>query len=142
MSHVATIDLHITDLGALEQAAKRLGFELMHGQTTYKWFGQHVGDYPLPAGFTVDDLGKCEHALRHPNAEYEIGVIRRRDGKPGYSLIWDFFDDSLARVAGKDCCNVKQQYAGAVARQHAQRNGFRVQEHVQSDGSIRMVLSK
>lgn len=142
MSHVATVDVEVKDLDALEEAAKRLGMQLVRGQTTYKWWGESVGDYPIPAGFTAEDLGKCEHAVRSDNAEYEIGVVRRRDGRPGWQLIWDFYDDTLVKVVGKDCCKLKVAYARAVATRQAIRGGFRVQEQVRPDGSIRLALSR
>jgi hypothetical protein len=145
MSHVATIDIEIRDLDALEQACRALGLELVRGQQTYRWYGQHVGDYPLPAGFAVEDLGRCEHAIRIPGAKiegdlapYEVGVVRRRDGRPGYSLMWDFFAGGygLQQRVGKDCTKLKQQYAVAVATRTAQRQGLRVQQTVGANGSI------
>lgn len=35
----------------------------------------HVGDYPLPLGFTVKDMGKCHHAVGFPGIAYEVGII-------------------------------------------------------------------
>lgn len=142
MSHVATIDLEIKDLDALADAANRLGGELKRGQTSYKWWGRHVGDYPIPAGFTKDDLGKCDHAIQFTDAAYEIGVVRRRDGRPGWQLIWDFVDGRLVQLCGKDCSKLKQAYGAAVATKFALKSGYRVNEQPQANGSIRLVLSK
>src|SRR6266446_5904173 len=97
MSHVAEIDMEIKDLDALKAAAQDLGLEFCEGQQTYKWYGHSVGDFPMPAGFKEQDLGKCEHALRvkgNPGA-YEIGIVPRRDGRPGYTLLWDFWAGGL-----------------------------------------------
>lgn len=138
MSHVATIELEVKDLDALEAAAKRLGMELRRGQTTYEWWGRSEGDYPIPEGFTADDLGKCEHALHHPGADYEIGIIKRRDGRPGYTLLWDFIDRDLVRVVGHEGRNLKREYATVVAMKQAIASGFRVQELKQQDGSIQL----
>src|SRR5271157_1141636 len=88
MSHVTTIDLQIKDLEALKAACARLGYEFKVGETTYKWWGHWIGDYPLPQGFKVEDLGKCTHAIRVPGADYEIGVVVR-EGK--IDLLWDFW---------------------------------------------------
>jgi hypothetical protein len=63
MSHVAIIDLAIDDLDSLRRACSRLGLELVQ-QDTYRWFGYSVGDYPLPEGFTKDNLGRCQYAIR------------------------------------------------------------------------------
>jgi hypothetical protein len=146
MSHVATVDVEIKDLDALAEACKRIGLEFVSGQQTYRWYGMSVGDYPLPAGFTADELGKCEHAIRIPGSEtaYEIGVVCRRDGRAGHTLMWDFWagGKGLEALAGKDCRNLKREYAAVVAKRQAQRSGFQVNEQRQPDGSIRMVLSK
>jgi hypothetical protein len=95
MSHTVEIkDLLIRDLAALGRAATRLGLELVMGQTNYRWYGTVVGDHPLPTGFTSQDIGKSEHAIRIPNQPdaYEIGIVTRRDGLPGYALHWDFWN--------------------------------------------------
>ena len=153
MSHVATIDIEIRDLDALDAACQRIGLQLVRDQKTYRWFGEHVGDYPVPQGFTVDDLGKCEHALRMPGdfssmaddcKPYEIGVVRRRDGRPGYTLMWDFFGggNGLEGVVGKNCTKLKQSYAIVAAMRAARLKGFSVQESKQPNGTIRLVCSK
>ena len=122
MSHVARIEgLVIDDLDALGEAAKACGLELVPGQRTYRWFGRSVGDYPLPAGFTEADLGKCEHAIRVPGSKtaYEIGVVGRRDvngnALPGFELLWDFWSGGygLRDLAGRNCQNLVQQYVAA-----------------------------
>jgi hypothetical protein len=148
MSHVATIDLEIRDLEALAEAAKRIGMEFIRDQKTYRWWGESVGDYPIPDGFKVEDLGICEHALcitpskRKREDPYEIGVVRRRDGRPGFTLLWDFIDHDLVNIAGKNGVNLKREYAAVVARKQAMAQGFMVNEQRQVDGSIRMVLSR
>jgi hypothetical protein len=142
VSHVATVDIEIRDLGALEETCRRLGMKLALGQTTYKWWGRHMGDYPLPAGFAVEDLGKCDHAIQVPDAAYEVGVVRRRDGRPGFQLIWDFVDSRLRAAVGEGCSILKREYAAVVATRQAQRSGFRVQEHRRADGSIQLQLSR
>lgn len=146
MSHVATIDIEIRDLDALDAACKRLGLELVCGQTTYKWFGRHVGDYPLPEGFTAKDLGKCDHAIRIPGKPkaYEIGVVERRDGKPGYALQWDFFagGKGMQKVAGDDCAKLQQAYATEAAKAAAVAQGFSVTEQQTHDGTIRIVATE
>jgi hypothetical protein len=37
MSHISKIELEVKDLSVLGAACKRLGLELVQGQTTYKW---------------------------------------------------------------------------------------------------------
>ena len=146
MSHVATVDVNITDLDALQAACNRLGLELRRGQQTYKWFGHSVGDYPIPQGFTAEDLGKCEHAIVVPGHEdaYDIGVIKRRDGRPGFCLQWDFFAGGYGMQdrVGENCNKLAQSYAVCAASKAAQRNGFQVQEQLRADGSIALNFSK
>ena len=142
MSHVATIEIEIKDLDALEAAAKELGLELVRGKTSHRWYGRSVGDYPLPAGFTADDLGKCEHAIRIPGDDraYEIGVCRRRDGKAGYTLLWDFYAGGYgmaAKVGGDKAPKLVQGYATHVAIKAARAGGFRVVgRSVKADGTV------
>ena len=64
MSHVAEIEIEITDLAALAAGCRRLGFVFKDGQRSYKWYGRWEGDYPLPEGFSQEDLGKCDHAIK------------------------------------------------------------------------------
>lgn len=157
MSHIAQVDVQILDLDALSAACQRLGLELVRGQQTYRWYGKSVGDFPLPTGFTAAELGTCEHAIRmtassvesrHPldtaGPAYEIGVCRRRDGKPGHALLWDFFDGGygLEKHVGKDCNKLRQMYSLEVARRTAIKNGFRVMERAEADGKLRLVLTK
>ena len=143
MSHVATVDLHIADLDCLAKAAKRIGMELRLGQTTYRWYGEHVGDYPLPQGFAVEDMGKCEHAITSPDKDvYEIGLVRRRDGRPGFQMLWDFIDDRLVKLVGAECCKLKQAYAAEVSIKSARMQGYGVREELRADGSLRITMSK
>lgn len=146
MSHVATIEMDITDLDALESAAKRCGLELVRGQKTYNWYGEHVGDYPLPEGFSASDLGKCEHAIRVPgnSSVYEIGITKRRDGRPGYTLLFDFWQGGhgLMQFAGDECAHLRQAYSIEVAKKTARKRGFQVSEKPLQNGKVKLVLSK
>lgn len=145
MSHIATVELEVKDLDCLAKAARRLGLELRLGQQTYRWFGESVGNCPLPSGFTVEELGKCQHALSIPGSEaYEIGVVQRRDGRPGFSLVWDFYEGGygLESLVGAQCAKLKQAYAAEVSIKQARMQGFQVREELRSDGSLRLTLSK
>jgi hypothetical protein len=126
MSHVSTIELEIKDLDALKAACRRLGLEWREGQTTYRWYGTHVGDYPIPEGFTKEDMGKCTHAIRVPGASYEIGVVIR-NGKT--TLLWDFWGSGgLERVLGQGGGKLKQAYAVEATTRAAKRQGYKVIE--------------
>jgi hypothetical protein len=145
MSHIAEIDLHIKDMSALRAACKDLGLVLNEGQKTYKWYGQSYGK--VPDGFTKDDLGKCDHAISIENPldkkAYEVGVVRRRDGKPGFTLMWDFWNGGYGLEAkiGKDAQKLKQRYATHVAIRAARKQGLHVQETMKN-GKVQLICSR
>ena len=141
MSHVVLIeDLDVTDLTALATAASMLGLELVRDQQAYKWYGRFVGDHPMPAGFEAQDLGRCEHVLRIPNdaRAYEIGVVRRKDGKPGYTLLYDFYGPgrALKDRIGADGGLLKQAYASAVTISQLTRQGMHVTTTTTESGAM------
>lgn len=136
-SHVATIDCEIRDLDALEIACRRLGLEFRHGQQTYRWFGEFVGDAPLPKGMTAEDLGKCDHAIAVPDNDraYEIGVRQNEDGT--YTLAWDFFNGGYGLetiVGGRDSKKLVAEYSVAVAENAAKVQGWLCERTV--DGGL------
>jgi hypothetical protein len=125
MSHISKVKIDIRDLEALRRAAETCGLTFRHGQLRYKWYGQSVGDYPLPDGVTVDQLGKCDHALSvrgNPSA-YEIGVVAMGDS---YSLLWDFWQGGwgLESCVGPSCSKLVSEYGLEVAIGAAQSQGW------------------
>jgi len=92
---------------------------------------------PLPEGITTSDLGKCNHAIRVPGAQYEIGVVRR-DQK--YILLWDFWHQGgLEQKLGKNAGRLKQAYTIERVRKEARLKGHRICEQKTNQG-IRLVL--
>jgi len=148
MSHTVEItNLLIRDLDALRRAGERLGLEFIPQQTTYRWYGHSVGDYPLPIGFTKEEMGHCEHALRIPNNNkaYEIGIVTRRDGQPGYALHWDFWNGGygLTDKIGKEGELLRQAYALEVTLgQLAGMNHCVLNQTQHEDGSIELELGQ
>lgn len=144
MSHIVSIEMNILDLAALAEACEHLSLEFKHGQKTYNWFGRSVGDYPLPAGFTKAELGTCEHAIsvKGNKQAYEIGVVQRRDGKAGFTLLYDYFAGGyglIDKVGGNECGGLLQEYAAAVAIKQCKRQGMQVMRQQSTDGKIRLV---
>ena len=138
MSHVAKIELEIQDLETLKLACQRLNLEFVENQLTYRWYGRYVGDAPLPEGFTVEDLGKCQHAIRVPNASYEIGVVQRQ-GK--YQLLWDNWQSGgLERVLGSGAGRLKQAYAIERVAKEARLKGYRLCEK-QMNNTVQLVIT-
>jgi len=143
MSHITLVDIEIKDLECLRKATTELGLEFHEGQKSFKWYGQYVGDYPLPTGFVQADMGKCDHALKvkgNPNA-YEIGVVKRHDGNPGYHLMFDFWQGGygLQDVAGKNCSKLCQSYAEQVVLKNTQAlraKGWQLSKQKNKNGEI------
>jgi hypothetical protein len=147
MSHVCTISIRIKSLDALKAAVAELGAEWREGQTRYKWYGHSVGDTPLPEGMTVADLGKCSHAIHVPGVNYEIGVVRNKDGD-GYTLACDFFGGygehdggKLLQKFGEGCQKLTQIYAVQLTTLAAKKKGLTVARSLQADGKIALTIS-
>lgn len=139
MSHVSAIKLRIKDLHSLLDAAEEIGLE-QRMKETYKWYGTHVGDYPLPEGFTKEEMGKCLFALGvkgNANA-YEVGVVKSKVHPGEYELLWDFWDGGkgLEKVVGKDGNSLRQRYAERVTAKQMRKQGLRITRSVTSDGKV------
>lgn len=138
MSHVAKIELEIQDLETLKLACRRLHLEFLENQRTYRWYGKYLGDSPLPEGFSPEDLGKCQHAIRVPGATYEIGVVHRQ-GK--YHLLWDSWHaGGLERMLGPGAGRLKQAYAIERVTKEARLKGYRLCEK-QVNNSVQLILT-
>ncbi len=159
MSHVATIEIEIKDLAALKQAAADLGLEFREGQKTCRRHSLVLGD--IPAGFTKDEMSRCEHAISpgdekltyqegplagrtYPVQPYEIGVSKRRDGKPGYILMWDDYcrGFGLMDKVGQNAQKLVQRYAVNVAKRAAAKQGYHCKEIAQKDGTIQLEATR
>lgn len=82
MSHLSDIGLSVQDLNAMQEAASLCGMELVRGQEEYHWYGTFVGDSPMPEGMTLEQLGKCKHALRLKDEEMrKLGYVDTRTDK-------------------------------------------------------------
>jgi hypothetical protein len=138
MSHISKIELVIHSLGDLKETCQKLGFQFMKNQKSFKWYGRWVGDSPVPEGVNVEDIGKCNHAIRVPGCEYEIGIIRRDNH---YILLWDYWHaGGLEQKIGPNAGKLKQAYTVARVRKEARRKGYRVREKIMDQG-IRLVLT-
>ena len=122
MSHVVDIAIEIHDLNVIKAICKRAGWEFIEGKKTYKWFGRFVGDYPMPKGYTVDDLGKCEHAIKIPGVNYEIGLAKNKNGG-GLRFMFDFYDSQLKKAVGIEGNILKQLYAVEKTKLEASKRG-------------------
>ena len=83
-----------------------------------------VGRYPLPEGITESDIGRCNHAIRVPGCEYEVGVICRDDR---YVLFWDSWRAGgleKQTALGKNACRLKQAYAVGKSEEGSEAQGL------------------
>jgi hypothetical protein len=156
LSHVATIDVHVTSLEALKRACNHLGLQLRLGQKTYTWFGRWINDYgqndaAYKHGIKPEDYGKCEHAITNPRdpSGYEIGLHKNPNG-PGWIPVVDFWGAStnpshIANLAGHKCERLVQEYSTQLAMMNAQHltaEGYQLQRQVTEDGAINLVYEK
>ena len=144
MSHVIKIRTVLKDIDAVEATCQELGLTFKRNQKTYAWWGRSVGDYPLPAGFTVADLGKCEHAIGVPGTSWEIGVVKLKDGT-GYTLLFDFFGSQgrplLEAIGGKEAQKFTQLYGVNVVTRQQRALGRCVVRQVQPNGVVRLQVT-
>lgn len=132
MSHVVKMKMLLKCLEAIKRACKRLGWTFVEGQQTYHWWGtdhdgRSVGDYPLPEGMTVADLGKCTHVIRVPGAKYEIGVVQKGTD---FTLLYDFWSSGglVERIGGKDANLFMEAYTIENNMLKAKQRGYTVTE--------------
>ena len=138
MSHISKIELVIQSLKDLKEACQQLGFEFMENQKSFKWYGRWVGDTPLPEGINIEDIGKCDHAIRVPGCAYEVGVIKRGEH---YILLWDYYSEGgLEPKIGPNAGILKQAYTVARVRKEARQKGYRIREKKMDQG-VRLVLT-
>jgi hypothetical protein len=127
MSHVATVNVEIKDLEALDKACRKLGLELVRDQRHFRYYS--------------GSLEACDHVIRVPGNKqaYEIGV--RKAGKH-YNLAHDDFagGHGMVALAGPGCQKIVQRYAAEASIAEARRQGFRVKEQLQTNGTIRLEL--
>ncbi len=139
MSHVSKIEIEINDLTALKKACERMSLVFMEGQKTYHWYGRLVNpnDTQLPDGITEKDLGKCDHAIKIPNATYEIGLVKRGNR---YLMLVDYWERQVKQVIGKDAGLLKQEYAVERVIREAKKKRYRITEKKTENG-IRLTLA-
>ena len=141
MSHIVSIEVKINDLPALQLAVAHMGFEWLEGQKTYEWYGQWIGDSPMPDTMTKEELGTCDHAIRVPGCKYEVGVVAMPDGT--FELRYDYYySGGLEPVLGQVAAPLVQEYAAqrTIAAAALLGRGL-MHRFTKEDGSIEIVLA-
>lgn len=130
MSHVDNISTNGEQfsLPAILHMCKRKGWTFLENQKTYAWYGRSVGDYPVPVGTNVEDLGKCDHAIRIPGAKYEVG-LKKIPGTDNYNVQADFWrGGALDRILGAKGERFAQEYYKTKAIMTAESKGWAWEE--------------
>ena len=130
MSHVTCKDpdseFQIRSLPALLKACERLGLELVKQKTFRTWKTDHgslVGDYPVPEGYSEDEIGEnAEYVTRvagltdeertRSSAPYEIGWVPSRKHPGSYAYMYDFYNGGygLEEKCGKGAESLLMHY--------------------------------
>ncbi len=135
--------LKVYKLDALATAGEKHGLR-MEKRSTHKWYGQFMGDYPLPEGITKDDLGRCDYVLFLPNNPdaYEVGVKLMPDGS--YTLLWDFWEGGfgLEEAIGENGVKLISEYEATVYREVMIEQGFEVSEVVHANGTRELTATQ
>lgn len=147
MSHVVTSPVFITSLDCLKKAlAKFPKLQFREGQKKWKWYGRWMNDYDAAdaaykLGIKPEDYGKCEHAIHMDGVEYEIGVMKRTDGK-GYSLVWDFYGcgHNINEYIGDAAEKLMTEYNRQFVLQHAATEGLECNTVSETSEQITMEL--
>lgn len=140
----------VLDLEVLRIAIKKFPqLRWIEDKKTYNWYaGGWQDDYAksdaaYKNGIPVEDYGKCEHAIHMDGVDYEIGVVKRRDGE-GYSLVWDFFGcgKKISKVIGDSAEKLMIEYQQHYIRQFADSNGMMLDQSTDSEGNLVLTLNE
>jgi hypothetical protein len=127
MSHIAKIEMQIKSLDMLKAACERLGCQFMANQKSFKWYGQQ--------------LNKCDHAIKAPGAQYEVGVIASTKNPGQWELQWDNYSvGGLTKTLGSDAGLLKQAYAIEQTKAVAALEGHMCSEIKQDDGTVQLQI--
>lgn len=148
MSHVVAIDTQVTDLPALQRACSELGLTLVLNQKTFAWFGKWVNDYhaqdaAFNLGIKPEDYGKCDHAIKVPGSNYEIGLVKVK-GSASWKIVFDFYGTGreIQNRLGKKAEKLTQHYGLCRAENLAKAKGHQtVRERQQGRIRLRVTSS-
>lgn len=161
MSHATDVAMDILDLQALAMGCRKAGVQFARGQDKWEWYGRVVGkQMPLLKGMTREDIGKCSHAIKVPDTEYEIGVVEIPPGnyrevtlengktvqveRKGYTLMFDSWGpgEKIVEGLGEGLEQLKVAYSEALARKTALAEGRTVERVQLPNGEIELRMTR
>ena len=130
MSHIVSSKVVIADLACLKQAIQKFQALRWIDKKTYSWYGTFMNDYhgddaAYKDGVDPKDYGKCEAALHVDGSDYEIGIMKRKDGK-GYAIVWDFYGTGreINKVVGDGAEKLLVEYQKEFISRFANTEGL------------------
>ena len=122
MSHFATVETQVRDIGALRAACTELGLVLAENAVARGYGSNTVkGDLVI--------------RLKGP---YDIAVIKQDDGN--YGLTTDWWGGHVETEVGKDYGRLLQLYAVHKAQIEARKKGLTCRRQSLGDGSVKLVI--
>jgi hypothetical protein len=132
MSHIETSSVVIKNLDALKRACEKLGLAFKEGQDHYRWWGTRHGESAYG--------GHCDHAIRVPGADYEIGVTKAAEDT--WVLAHDpYYQGGLQVLSDPGSTGLEKlydAYSAEVLKAEAWSKGYRVEESFTESGEIKL----
>lgn len=128
MSHIhnITTDGINFDLATILFLCKRRGWQFMENQKTFTWYKNQKQD--------------CEHAIRLPGCDYELGLTSCRDGE-GFNVLADFWGDGgLDKILGEQGEIFHEWYNMEKDIAWAENNGYGWEEIETEDMSKKLLI--
>lgn len=151
MSHFTTIDIQIRDIGALRKACVEMGVPLEENSVArgYQFVSESAAQsHARMTGYdiTTDGNGNVQirgnYVIRLPG---QFDIALQSDGHGGFNVLADKSGRCRAEIfrsVGADFGRLKQLYGVHKAISEASKAGLRAMRSIQSDGSIRLTLTK
>jgi len=122
MSHFATVETQIRDIGALRKACTEMGL-LLADNAMARGYGSHK------------TRGEFVIRLKGP---YDIALNKQPEGS--YGLTTDWWDGHVEKEVGTNYGRLLQLYAVHKTQIEAKRKGYTCRRSRLADGSMKLVL--
>lgn len=122
MSHFATVETQVRDIGALRSACTEMGLTL-----TENAVARGYGANKIKGDFVI--------RLKGP---YDIAVNKQPDGN--YGLTTDWYAGHVETEVGKDYGRLLQRYAVCKIQIEVRKKGLTFRRQTLGDGSVKITL--